>query len=314
MPAIEEQPAAVTTEPAAAPPATDHSLRTGLIYGLLTYAWWGVSPAYFKLVQGVPPAVILCHRILWSVVLLGIIVAVRRQWSEAWALLRDASIRWWLVVTSILIAVNWLMFIYAVTSNRVVEASMGYFANPLVMVALAYAFLGERPRKMQWAALGLGAASVIYQAIVHGGLPWLAIALPTIFAVYTVIRKRKPIGPVTGLFVETAILAPVAAIYLWRAHGQEGITPRTFTLLTLAGPVTTIPLLWFIGATKRLKLTTMGFLQYLNPMLQLMMGLLYGETMTKERWIAFSLIWAAVIVFVVDAIRTARRNSVAASA
>ncbi len=289
--------------------------RLGVLYCLATYTWWGLSPSYFKLVAHVPPLAVLCHRVVWSVALLCVLIGAggRGGWAEVGTILRNPRTRLWLVASTIFLAINWLVFIYAISSNRLMEASLGFFMNPLVMVLLGVVFLGERLRRLQWVAVALAAAGLVYLSTTHGGLPWISLVLSTAFCFYSLIRKRLQVGAVAGLFVETLILTPAAIVYLGWAHTRDGAarinTPGTWALLALSGPVTTIPLLWFIAAAKRLPLTTIGFLQYLNPTLQFLTAvLLFGEAFERERVVAFIVIWTAVAVFVADSLRAARRE------
>lgn len=289
------------------------SIRVGVLYCLATYTWWGLSPSYFKLVAHVPPLAVLCHRVVWSAALLAVLIGVGRRWGEVGAILRNPRTRLWLVASTIFIAINWLVFIYAISVGRLMEASLGFFMNPLVMVLLGVAFLGERLRRLQWVAVALAALGLVYLSTTHTGLPWISIVLSTAFCFYSLIRKQLRVGAVAGLFVETLMLTPAAIVYLCWAHTRDGAaginTPGTWGLLALSGPVTTIPLLWFIAAAKRLPLTTIGFLQYLNPTLQFLTAvLLFGEPFGRERLVAFIVIWTAVAVFVVDSVRAARRE------
>ena len=292
------------------------STRAGLLYGAAAYAWWGLVPGYFKLVAHVPATVVLGHRIVWSVVLLAAILGVRRRWGEVGAIVRRRSLWPWLGVSTVLIAGNWLVFIYAVATDRLLDASLGYFINPLVMILLGMVFLRERMRPAQWAATGIAACGVGCLSLSHGGLPWIAMVLPVSFGLYGLVRKRAPVGPVSGLFVETALLSPASALYLAWFHfsGQTEAaasnTAATLGLLPLAGVVTTAPLLWFVAAAQRLRLVTLGFLQYLSPTLQFLTAVLvFGEPFGRERAVTFGLIWVALAGFAADSIRRGAREA-----
>lgn len=290
-------------------------LRAGFLYGVAAYAWWGLVPAYFKLVAHVPAPVVLGHRVLWSVVLLVALLTLGGRWPEVRAVARVPRVWPWLAASTVFIAVNWLVFIYAVASGRLIEASLGYFINPLVMVVLGMLFLGERLRPAQWAAAVIAGAGVVYLTIASAGLPWIAVVLPISFGLYSLIRKRAPVGPLAGLFIETALLAPLAAAYVAWAHFREGApggmnTPGTVALLSLAGIITTLPLLWFVAAARRLPLVSMGFLQYISPSLQFLTAVLvFGEPFGRDRVVAFILIWVALGLFILDSLQ--RRRSAA---
>lgn len=296
--------------------ASAASTRAGLAYGVAAYAWWGLVPGYFKLIAHVPATVVLGHRIVWSVLLLAAILGVRRRWGEVGAIAGQRTLWPWLGLSTLLIAGNWLVFIYAVATGRLLDASLGYFINPLVMILLGMVFLGERMRPAQWAAAGIAAAGVGYLSLSHGGLPWIAMVLPVSFGLYGLVRKRAPVGPVSGLFVETALLGPASAAYLMWFHLSDGPgveaagTAGTLGLLLLAGVVTTAPLLWFVAAAQRLRLVTLGFLQYLSPTLQFFTAVLvFGEPFGRDRAITFALIWVALGIFAADSIRRGVRGA-----
>jgi chloramphenicol-sensitive protein RarD len=290
------------------------SRRAGVLYCLATYTWWGLSPSYFKLLSNVSALTILCHRIVWSASLLVVLIGISGRWAEVVAIFRSPRARLWLIATTILIAINWLVFIYAISTSRLMESSLGYFINPLLTVLLGVIFLHERLRAMQWLAVALAAAGLAYLSFARTGLPWISLVLSSVFCFYSLIRKQLQVGALAGLFVETLMLTPFALAYLGWAHTRDtaGVfnTPATWGLLALSGPVTTIPLLWFVAAAKRLPLSTIGFLQYLNPTLQFLTAvLLFREPFGQERLVAFAVIWVAVAIFVLDSIRAARRDA-----
>lgn len=287
------------------------AFRAGIAYAIGAYCWWGCAPLYFKLIAHVAPTLVLAHRILWSALLLAALVASRRQWREVQAGLSSRRTLGWLLVSTLLVAANWLIFIYAVAADRVVEASLGYFINPLFTVLLGTIFLRERLRPAPWAAAALAGAALAYLSLTRAGLPWIALALPLSFGFYSLIRKQLPIGPVPGLLIETLLLAPAAVPYLAWAHASPDAdaanTLPTLVLLALSGVVTALPLLWFVAAAQRLPLTTIGFLQYLNPTMQFLTAVvLFGEPFDRDRLIAFTLIWAAVGIFLADLVRATR--------
>ncbi|MDP1661893.1 MAG: EamA family transporter RarD [Phycisphaerales bacterium] len=300
--------AATPLPPLNPPPADPRIARSGLIYGLAAYTWWGLSPLYFKLLPGVPALVILCHRFVWSVLLLAVLITAFRRWPQVRATLADSRLLRWLLLTAALITCNWLVFIYAIETHRLVDASLGYFINPLFTVVLGMVFLGERLTGARWAAVALALGGLVYLAVAQGsGLPWIAVSLPVTFGFYSLIRKRTPVDPITGLFVETAFLSPLALAYLAWAHTRPEAagTPLnaagTLAILSLAGAVTTAPLIWFVAAARRLPMVTLGFLQFLNPTLQFLTAVvLFGEPFAGAKLVAFALIWIAVAVFVAD--------------
>jgi chloramphenicol-sensitive protein RarD len=289
-------------------PSPQHA---GVAFGVAAYVWWGLSSIYFKAVSDVPPMVVLGHRVVWSVVLLGAVVAVSDGWSDIMAVVRRPALMLRLAVSTAFLTINWLVFIYAISTERAIDASLGYFINPLFTVVLGMVFLGERLNRTQWAAVACAAAGVAYLSVARGGLPWIALALPATFGIYGLIRKQTPVGALPGLLVETALLAPLAAAYLLWAHSRPGSdvinTPATIALLLPAGVVTSVPLLWFVAAARRLPLATLGFMQYINPTLQFLVAvLMFGEPLGTGRLVAFGVIWTAVAIYITDMIRRSR--------
>lgn len=296
----------------------DASARAGLVFALGAYLAWGFVPAYFKMLTHVPPFVVLCHRVVWSVAFLAILLAVQSRGREVAAVVRDRRMVLTLTVSTLLIAVNWYVFIWAVTNGRVLQASLGYYINPLVNVLLGVVILRERLRIGQIAGLALAASGVAVLTASHGSLPWVSLALALSFGMYGLLRKLAPVGPVVGLSVETGLLLPVAVTYIavtWpsggvTSEGLAGISWGTYGLLALAGVITAIPLIWFAAAARRLRLTTIGFLQYLAPTCQFLLAVFaYGEAFTRTHGWAFGLIWAALVVYTVDSVRALRRKA-----
>ncbi len=290
------------------PAAHSKTQRSGLLFGLAAYGWWGLVPAYFKLVAHVPAPMVLAHRIVWSVLLLAAVIVVGRHWASVRAAIGDRRVRRWLTASTLLIAINWLVFIYSVSAGKLVEASLGYFINPLFTVVLGMVFLGERLRPAQWAAACIAAGGLVYLTAARGGLPWIAIVLPISFGFYSLIRKQAPVGALAGLFIETALLTPLALVYLSWSHAQPAAesmnTPATLALLSLSGIITAVPMLCFVAAARRLPLVTLGFMHYLCPTLQFLTAvLIFGEPFGRDRAITFALIWVALGVFVVDSVR-----------
>jgi chloramphenicol-sensitive protein RarD len=283
--------------------------RLGLAYGLAAYGAWGVFPIYLKAVKTVPVVEVLCHRVVWALAVLAVIIAVRGEMQAVLAALRNRRALLVLSASTVLIAVNWLVYIYSVTYARILESSLGYYINPLVSVLLGVVLLGERLTPLMKAAVVAAAAGVTWLAFDLGQLPWISLVLAFSFGTYGLLRKIAPVGALIGLTVETLLLAPFCAAYLGAsiAHGRSGFLaggPGIRTLLLLAGPVTAIPLLCFAAAARRLPLSTMGFLQYVSPTLQFLLAVaVYGEKFSRGRAGAFACIWVAVAIFAYDSVR-----------
>jgi chloramphenicol-sensitive protein RarD len=281
----------------------------GVLYGLAAYFWWGLAPLYFKAVGHVPPDEILAHRILWSCLLLGLILWRRGEWRTLGAVVKDRRLLATLATSTVLIAVNWFVFIWAIANDRLLQASLGYFINPLVNVALGVVVLKEKLRRPQAAALGLAAVGVALMGLRVGGVPAVSLILAVSFSLYGLLRKQAAVGGVAGLAVETGLLAPAALLYLiWL--GGEGrlvfsrLDVRTDLLLASAGVVTALPLVWFANAARRLRLSTVGILQYVSPTLQFLLAVgVFGEPFALGELASFSLIWAALAVYTADALR-----------
>ena len=283
--------------------------RLGVVYGLSAYTFWGLSVFYFKAIASVSPLEILAHRILWSVPFLLGWLAVRGRLGDLRAALRSRRTVAILLVTTALIAANWLTYFLAITTGRVVQASLGYYINPLLNVLIGMIFLRERLRPVQWVSVLLAAAGVAYMAASFGRVPLISLILAGTFSLYGLLRKTIPADGPVGLTVETSLLLPVVVVYIavQAAHGKMAFlhVSRTIdVLLLLAGLVTTVPLLWFTNAVRRLRLATVGFLQYLSPSLQLLLAVaVYREPFTRTHLVTFSLIWAALGLYSFDALR-----------
>ncbi len=283
--------------------------RTGLLYGLIAYLVWGFFPIYFKAIASVPPLQVVSHRIAWSVFFLALLIGRRRSWSDIREALVERSSLLILVATAILIATNWLVFIIAVEHGQVLQSSLGYFITPFVSVLLGFLFLKERLRRLQVVALLLAAAGVLILTIRLGSFPWTALTLALTFGSYGLLRKVVRADSLTGLTVETILLAPFACGYLifcaWRGDGAfltAGI--QTSLLLASAGVVTAVPLLLFSAAARRLRLSTIGFLQYITPTLHFLLAvLLYNEAFSPAHLASFLLIWAGLAAYSWDAYR-----------
>jgi chloramphenicol-sensitive protein RarD len=284
--------------------------RNGLLFGLASYVAWGFGPVYFKAVAMVAPLEILAHRIVWSALLLAVLLLGRRQTAALRRALSQRRTVLVLAVTTLLVAVNWLTFIWAIVNDQVLQASLGYYINPLLNVFLGWLFLGERQSRAQAAAIALAVAGVAFFALRAGTVPWPALVLAVTFGLYGLLRKTAPVDALVGLTVETWLLFPLAIGYLiWlgplRAFAAGSLP--TDLLLVMAGPVTALPLLWFTIAARRLRFSTVGFLQYLAPTMQFGLAVaVYGEPFSLEHGVAFGCIWAAVAVYLFDAWRGAR--------
>jgi chloramphenicol-sensitive protein RarD len=286
---------------------------SGLLYALAAYLSWGLLPLYFRALAQVPPLEILAHRIVWSLALLAALTWLLRRGPEALRPLRSRRGFATLCATTSLITVNWLVYIWAVHSHRVLEASLGYFINPLVSVLLGVLFLREPLTRRQKAAVGLAAAGVAVLVARAAAFPWVALVLAASFGTYGLLRKRERIDAVGGLLVETALLAPAAAWWLWRlqaaGQGHFGTAPRLTWLLAAAGVVTAVPLIWFAQGVLRLRLSTVGLLQYVAPTMQFSIAVfLFHETFTAAHGLAFACIWTALALYSAEALAAVRRN------
>ncbi len=285
--------------------------RDGLIAAFIAYLMWGVLPVYFKVVDDVAALEMLVHRIIWAVPFGALIIFVRRQWPEVRRALANARVFGFLALAAVLIAGNWFVYIFAVQNDQIYQASLGYYINPLLFTVVGVFVLGEKLRKFQVAAVLLAAAGVLVLTFSGGQFPAIALFLGTSFTIYGVIRKWVVVGGMPGLFIETLVLFPLSAAYLlWMmSSGVSAFAsgdPSMVGLLLLAGPVTVLPLLCFALAARRLNLSTVGFMQFIAPTLQFIIGVLYGEELTTAHAVCFSLIWLAVGLFSWDAWRASR--------
>ncbi|CAE1141165.1 EamA family transporter RarD [Serratia sp. Tan611] len=287
--------------------------RQGIFFALAAYFIWGIAPAYFKLIQQVPADEILTHRIIWSFFFMLALVTLGRNWPKVRAACANRKRLLLLALTALLVGGNWLLFIWAVNNHHMLEASLGYFINPLVNVLLGVLFLGERFRRMQWVAVALAFTGVLVQLWQFGSLPVIGLGLAFSFAFYGLLRKKIDIDAQTGMLIETLWLLPVAAVYLFfiadSATSHLGANPWSLNLLLVAaGIVTTVPLLFFTAAATRLRLSTLGFFQYLGPTLMFLLAVtFYGETVGQDKLVTFGFIWAALVLFTLDALYTQRK-------
>jgi chloramphenicol-sensitive protein RarD len=287
--------------------------RLGVMLALAAYFIWGIAPAYFKVIDYVPADEILTHRVIWSFFFMVALISFSHQWPQVKKLLQTPHKVFLLALSAVLIGGNWLLFIWSVKNHHMLEASLGYFINPLVNIVLGMIFLGERFRRMQWLAVALAACGVLVQLWPFGSLPILGLGLAFSVAFSGLVRKKIAVDAQTGMLFETLWLLPVAAIYLFgiadspTSHmGQNSWSLNV--LLMAAGVITTIPLLCFTGAATRLRLSTLGFFQYIGPTLMFLLAVtFYGEVPGADKMVTFAFIWVALAVFVMDAMYTQRR-------
>lgn len=302
-------------------PADPHAhARTGMLYAALAYIAWGLFPLYFKRLSDVNALEVIAHRTVWSLVFVAVILAVLRRWAWLGPVLRSPRLLATCAVSALLLSSNWLVYVWAVQHGHVVEASLGYFINPLVNVMLGFVFLRERLRPVQWLAIGLAAAGVIWLTVTAGRLPWIALVLALSFGFYGLMRKTAHLGALEGLTLETLILSPFAAgaLIWWTVQGTSAFALASagdvggggghLAWLLLAGPLTAIPLLLFAAGARRITLTTLGLVQYLSPTIQFLLGVwLYHEPLAGARLVGFVLIWSALAVYSAESLWRSRR-------
>lgn len=288
--------------------------RTGLTYGVAAYGLWGLFPLYWPLLEPAGAIEILAHRIVWSLITMGLLIVVMRRGPQLRAIVASRRTRTFLSVGAVTIAFNWATYIWGVNNGHVVEAALGYFINPLVTVLMGVFVLGETLRRLQWVALAVAALAVVVLTIDYGRPPWVALILACSFGTYGLAKKKANAGPVESLTFETAVLAPIAAVYIGvlmatgsSTFGAEGTGHAV--LLASTGLVTAVPLICFGAAAVRLSMVSLGLLQYLAPIIQFVMGLvIFHEEMPPGRWIGFGLVWLALVVFTVESINHRRRQ------
>lgn len=291
--------------------------RRGILHGALAYGIWGVVPAFWKLLRDLPALEVLGHRVVWGLLTLLVLVMITSRQESLKTALRDRRVLLAMACSSVLLSINWGTFVYAVSSGRLLEASLGYFINPLVSVALGVLVLGEKLRRAQKLAIALAAVGVIALTVHRGHLPYLALILAATFGLYGLVRKTAKVESLVGSTIETALMAPIAVIGLGLlfAHGEGSLghaSGSTQALLVTTGVVTTVPLLLFTSAARRLPLSTVGFLQYLAPTGQFLLAVLaYREPFTREALAAFAIIWAGLAVFSFDLWKRSARPAAA---
>ncbi len=285
----------------------------GLLYGFLAYSMWGIFPLFFHLLRDVPSTEVLLHRVIWSFVFVLVILMVKGWHRRLIEAIRKPALIQGLVFSALLVSLNWLIYIWAVSQGRVVESSLGYFLTPLVSVFLARVFLQERLNRKQQLAIVFAALGIIWLVVRLGYLPWVSITLATSFGLYGLVRKRLEVDTLTGLTIETGLMFPLAISYWFYLiqHNADHFyqAPDRFTLLLLAcGAVTSIPLLLFASATKKLTLSIIGFMMYINPTMQFFIALfILKEPFSHDQFIGFCFIWAGLIVFTLGSINKRRQ-------
>ena len=290
--------------------------RRGFLFGVAAYGLWGLFPLYWPLLEPAGAFEILAHRVVWSLVFVLALLALRRRTGNLRAIFADPRTRWTLVFASVVVAVNWVTYIWGVNNGHVVETSLGYFINPLVSVLLGVVVLHERLRGVQWVAVGIALLAVIVLTVDYGQPPWIALTLAFSFGSYGLAKKKANVGAIEGLSVETLILVPLALGYLFVLRtgeqlqfGQHGWVHAL--LLVGTGVVTAVPLLFFGAAATRISLSTLGLLQYLAPLMQFAFGLLvFHEPMSAARWAGFGLVWLALALLTGESLVNRRRSRV----
>ncbi|WP_404409445.1 EamA family transporter RarD [Pseudidiomarina marina] len=288
--------------------------RQGVFFAIAAYTMWGVAPIYFKWLQEVPALEILSHRILWSFILVFILIMVLRRGNRLKPVLQNKQQMARLALATCLLGGNWFLFIWAINNDHILDASLGYYINPLLNVAIGMAFFAERMRKMQLVAIAFAVTGVLIQVISFGSVPWVALALACSFAIYGAIRKRLPIDSITGLWLETLILTPAVLIYLvfFASSNAADMTQNTWqinTLLIAAGVVTTAPLLCFTAAAQRIRYSTLGFFQYIGPSMMFVLAVwVYGEPLAADKLVTFAIIWVALALYSIDTLVHQQRS------
>ena len=294
-------------------------MHFGILCAALAFTCWGLFPLYFRALAHVSPEELLMHRVLWSLVFVLVLLAMRRQWAWLPTVMRQPKVLAASAGSALLLSANWLIYIWAVMNGHVIEASLGYFINPLVNVLLGRVVLHERLRPIQWTAVALATSGVLWLAIQGGRPPWIALGLAGTFGLYGLLRKTAPLGPLEGLALETLLLTPFAFVALvWLMQTGEACFPDpnalTNWLLVGAGPITAIPLLLFAAGARRLTLSTLGLLQYIGPSLQFGLGLwLFREPFDTWKLVGFVLIWSALAVYTAEGYLRTRRVTPAAA-
>ncbi|WJF90886.1 EamA family transporter RarD [Paraburkholderia bonniea] len=283
-------------------------MNPGVIYAFLAFVIWGLFPVYFKALHQISALEMLAHRMVWSMLFLFVVLTVRQQWRWLGPVLRDRRLLARFAASAVLLSTNWGLYIWAVNAGHIVEASLGYFINPLVNVLFGFGFLHERLRRVQWLAVALAAAGVLWLTWQNGQPPWISLALALTFGGYGLLRKTAKLGALEGLTLETMLLFPLAVVYLglMAAQGESGFADASLgikLLLVLAGPITAVPLLLFAAGARRIQLSLLGLIQYITPSLQLLLGvLIYQEAFGEVRLVGYGAIWAALALYSLESL------------
>lgn len=290
-----------------------HIMRSGMTNAIIAYTIWGSLPLYWKWFEMLPAGEVLSHRIVWSFVFMGLLVALQKRWREMAAIFRSWKILLSFILSGLLISVNWFVFIWAVGNEHVAETSLGYYLNPLINVLLAVLFLHEKPNRGQWLAIALAGIGVLIVAIDYGHIPWVSLTLAFSFGLYALAKKRVTLDASIGLLVETLVVVPFALVY-WghlAANHQDtawSLPQGSLILLMLSGFVTVMPLLFFARAARGLTLTTLGFVQYIGPTITLFISIwVFNEKISFVMLISFILVWIALVVYTMASFKSARR-------
>ena len=292
----------------------DNSPKSGYILALGAFILWGLAPIYFKLISNVPPFEIVAHRAVWSVITLGLILFIINRNFTKKLIERSKEDFRLLMLAACLLTSNWLVFIYAISADKILEASLGYYINPLLNIAIGSLFLNERLSSLQKIAVMLAIVGVTQELVRFGQLPWISLFLAATFAVYGLIRKQIKTQGTEGLLIETLFMLPIAIVYLMYLYNKDSMTfyfagQSTTILLMLAGLVTSIPLILFIGASKRLKYSTLGLFQYIGPTIMGILGYyIYNEAFSEGRLMTFALVWLGLALTVFESIRNRRKG------
>ena len=292
---------------------SDQHARAGVLFAIVAYSMWGFAPMYFKLLAYMPATEILVHRIVWSGVVLLLLVALRNQWPKIKAAIKSRKIMLILLAAGLLLGTNWLLFIWAVNNDQLLEASLGYYINPLFNILFGRLFLAERLRPMQKGAVVFAISGVAIAVAGLGYLPWIALVLAISFSLYGLLRKKVAVDSMPGLFIETAMMLPAALVYwlLFAGESSNMLSNSAYTnvLLILAGVVTTAPLLCFTAAARRIQYSTLGFFQYIGPSIMFILAVFfYQEPLDKARLITFGFVWTGLAIFCWDSFRHFRQQ------
>lgn len=291
--------------------AAARATKVGVISAIAAYTMWGIAPVYFKQLQALPAMEVLMHRVVWSALILVVLIGALKQWPKVKAAVQNVRVMRVLFIAGLLLGANWLLFIWAINNDHILDASLGYYINPLINVFFGRLVLGEKLRPMQRVAVVLAVLGVSILIVSYGEVPWIALVLAITFSIYGLLRKQVAVDSLPGLFIETVMLLPIALVY-WIGFAGEHSNMLTNdwhlnALLVAAGVVTTAPLLCFTAAARRIMYSTLGFFQYIGPSIMFMLALyLYGEPLEESRLVTFGFVWLALVVFSADSLRAYR--------